>query len=75
VSRRSDEQDHPMLQILLLTENEITAVLGMDRKITEQVGLDIVANTKEIRDLSRETSIDAVAQTIKRQFAVCATRP
>jgi uncharacterized membrane protein len=65
MSRRADERDHLMLQILLLTEKEITAVLGMDRKIAEQVGLDTVANTKEIKELSQETSIDVVAQTIK----------
>ena len=33
LGRRSDERDHLMLQILLLTEREVTAVLGMDRKI------------------------------------------
>jgi len=65
MSRRAEERDHLMLQILLLTEKEITAVLGMDRKIAEQVGLEYVANTKEIRELSQQTSIDDVAQTIK----------
>jgi uncharacterized membrane protein len=65
MSRRAEERDHLMLQILLLTEKEITAVLGMDRKIAEQVGLEHVANTNEIRELSQHTSIDDVAQTIK----------
>jgi len=65
VSRRSDERDHLMLQILLLTEREITAVLGMDRQIADQVGLKRVANEKEVEQLSKKTSIDAVAQTIK----------
>jgi uncharacterized membrane protein len=65
MSRRADERDHLMLQILLLTEKEITAVLGMDRKIAEQVGLDRVANSKEIKELSQDTSIDDVAKTIK----------
>jgi uncharacterized membrane protein len=65
MSRRAEERDHLMLQILLLTEKEITAVLGVDRKIAEQVGLENVANTKEIRELSQQTSIDDVAQTIK----------
>ena len=35
LGRRSDERDHLMLQILLLTEKEVTAVLSMDRKIAE----------------------------------------
>ena len=65
MSRRSDERDHLMLQILLLTEREITAVLGVDRQIAQKMGLHGVASDQEITQLSRETSIDAVAQTIK----------
>ena len=65
MSRRSDERDHLMLQVLLLTEREITAVLGMDRQIAGQVGLAKVANEKEVEQLSKKTSIEDVAQTIK----------
>ncbi|HEV2711394.1 MAG TPA: DUF1003 domain-containing protein [Edaphobacter sp.] len=65
MSRRAEERDHLMLQILLLTEKEITAVLGMDRQIAGRVGLPQVANDSEIEQLSQNTSIDDVAQTIK----------
>ena len=65
MSRRADERDHLMLQVLLLTEKEITAVLKMDRKIAERVGLDRVANTTEAKELSQHTSIEDVAQTIR----------
>ena len=65
MARRSDERDHLMLQILLLTEKEITAVLGMDRQIAKQVGLEKIANNPELRELSQQTSIDDMAQTIK----------
>jgi uncharacterized membrane protein len=68
MSRRAEERDHLMLQILLLTEKEITAVLGVERKIGEQVGLEQVVNTKEMHDLSEQTSIDDVAQTIKESL-------
>jgi hypothetical protein len=54
-----------MLQILLLTEKEITAVLSMDRQIAKKVGLEKVANSTEIRELSQHTSIDDVAQNIR----------
>jgi uncharacterized membrane protein len=40
MGRRSDERGHLMLQILLLMEKEVTAVLNMDRKIAEEIGLD-----------------------------------
>jgi uncharacterized membrane protein len=65
MSRRAEERDHLMLQVLLLTEKEITAVLAMDRKIAGQVGLQRVANDKELEQLSQHTSIDDVAQTLK----------
>jgi uncharacterized membrane protein len=65
IGRRSDERDHLMLQILLLTEKELTALLGMDRQIANEMGLSKAANTQDLKDLSEHTSIDEVAQTIK----------
>ena len=61
MGRRSDERDHLMLQILLLTEKEITAVLRVDRQIATQVGLEKTADNPELRELSRHTSIEDVA--------------
>src|ERR1700722_19671210 len=68
LARRADERDHLMLQILLLTEKEITAVLSIDRQIAGTVGLKEVVNDDEIHQLSQHTSIDDVAQTIKENL-------
>jgi uncharacterized membrane protein len=68
MSRRSDERDHLILQVLLLTEKEITAVLGMDRQIAGKVGLQKVAQDKDIERLSQDTSIEGMAQTIKESL-------
>jgi uncharacterized membrane protein len=68
LGRRSDERDHMMLQILLLTEKELTALLGMDRQIASEMGLSKAANNREVRDLSQETSIDDLQQTIKENL-------
>jgi uncharacterized membrane protein len=68
LGRRSDERDHMMLQILLLTEKELTALLGMDRQIASEMGLSKAANSSEVRDLSQETSIDELQQTIKENL-------
>jgi uncharacterized membrane protein len=65
MSRRAEERDHLMLQVLLLTEREITAVLGMDRQMAQSMGLHNVAADKEVTQLSQQTSIDEVAQIIK----------
>jgi hypothetical protein len=68
MNRRADERNHLMLQILLLTEKEITAALGIDRQIAKQLGLENVANGAEIKELSQRTSIDDMAQTIKENL-------
>jgi uncharacterized membrane protein len=68
MSRRSDERDQLMLQILLLTEREITAVLGMERQIAERMGLHKIADDQEITQLSQATSIDEVANNIKESL-------
>ena len=68
MGRRADERDHLMLQILLLAEKEITAVLSMDRQIAGSMGLQKVTRDKEIEQLSQHTSIDEVAQTIKESL-------
>lgn len=65
ISRRSEEREHLMLQILLLSEREITAVLGVDRQVAKTMGLHNVAADHEISQLSQHTSIDEVAQIIK----------
>ncbi len=68
LGRRADERDHLILQILLLTEKEVTASLGMEREMARKLGLASVANNAEIRELSQHTSIDEVADNLKEQL-------
>jgi uncharacterized membrane protein len=68
MSRRSEERDQLMLQVLLLSEREITAVLGMERQIAERMGLHKIAQDQEISQLSQQTSIDEVAQIIQESL-------
>ena len=69
LARRADERDHLMLQILLLTEKEITAVVRMNREMAAKMGLSGIARDPEIKELGVETSIDEVAQTIQENFS------
>lgn len=68
MSRRADERDHLILQILLLTEKELTAVVGMDRQIAEKVGLQHVTKDEEIEQMAQHTSIDDMAQAIQESL-------
>lgn len=68
LARRADEREHLVLQILLLTEKEVTAVISMNQQIAGSVGLSDVVNSEEIEQLSRDTPIDEVAQDIQRSL-------
>jgi uncharacterized membrane protein len=68
LSRRSDERDHLILQVLLLAEKEVTAVLQIERQIAARVGLPEVAQDVEITQLSQNTSIDDVATSLKESL-------
>ena len=69
LARRADEREHLMLQILLLTEKEVTAVISMNQQIATKLGLSDLKNSREIEALGRNTSIDAVAQDIQRSLS------
>jgi uncharacterized membrane protein len=68
LSRRSDEREHLMLQVLILAEKEVTAVLNLQRQIAVKAGLPAVIGDAEIAQLSKNTSIDEVAQTIRESI-------
>ena len=69
LARRADEREHLMLQILLLTEKEVTAVISMNQQIAVRWGCRRLKNSKEIEQLGRNTSIDQVAQDIQRSLS------
>ena len=67
LARRSDERDHLMLQILLLTEREVSAIVKMNQQVAERIGLGAISTDEEIKEMARPTSIDNVAQTIQKK--------
>jgi uncharacterized membrane protein len=70
LSRRSDERDHLILQVLMLAEKEVTAVLNVQRQLALKADLPELPNNVEIAQLSQQTSIDEVAQSIKESLQV-----
>jgi uncharacterized membrane protein len=69
LGRRSDEREHLMLQILMLTEKEVTAVIGMNRQIAVKLGLRDVGADRDIQQLGEDTSIDEVAESIQQNLS------
>jgi uncharacterized membrane protein len=63
--RRGERRDHLNLQVDLLAEKEVTKLLQMVRAICGQMGLKNVTEDKEIRELSQNTSIESLSQTLE----------
>jgi uncharacterized membrane protein len=70
LGRRAGEREHLMLQMLILTEKEITAVVGMNRRIAVKLGLGDVGVDQDIEQLAKDTSIDEVAKSIQENLSV-----
>jgi uncharacterized membrane protein len=68
ISRRAEEREHLMLQVLLLTEKEITAMLDLNRQIAGRIGLEQAANRPLVKELSQNTPIEDLAQTIRENL-------
>jgi len=63
--RRGERRDHLNLQVDLLAEKEITTVLRMVRAICGHMGLESITADKDIRELSQDTSIESLSQTLE----------
>ena len=66
--RRGERRDHLNLQIDLLSEKEITKLLQMVRAICGRMGLENIMADKEIRELSQNTSIESLSQTLEERL-------
>lgn len=69
IARRSDERNHLELQLMLLMEKELTANLTISREIANRFGLRNVADDREIDQLSEETSVDKIAESIRERLS------
>jgi uncharacterized membrane protein len=69
IARRSEERSHLELQLMLLTEKELTANLSISREIAKRLGLTGVADDREIHQLSKEISVDQMAESIRESLS------
>jgi uncharacterized membrane protein len=63
--RRGERRDHLNLQVDLLAEKEVTKLLQMVRAICGHMGLKNIMEDTEIRELSQNTSIESLSQTLE----------
>ena len=69
-TRAAERRSHLNLQISLLAESEMTKVITTLRKISVKLGLpDEAEQDPELRELSRDTHVEHVAQALENQMA------
>jgi uncharacterized Fe-S center protein len=56
-------------KFVMLTEKEVTALIGMNRQIAVKLGLGDVGTNRSIEQLGEDTSIDEVAESIQQNLA------
>src|ERR1700730_14172966 len=66
--RRGERRDRLNLQVDLLAEKEIKKVLQMVRGICWHMGLKNIMADREIRELSQNTSIESLSQTLEERL-------
>ena len=69
LARRADERDHLMLQMLLLTEKEVSAIVRMNQHMAVHLGLRDISKDEKILEMGQPTPIDQVAQTIQEKLS------
>ncbi len=65
MSKRAERRDHLNLQVDLISEKEITKLLQMVRAICERMGLNQVADDKELKEFSQATSVETLTQRLE----------
>ena len=64
----ADRRDHLNLQIDLLAEQELTAILNVVVTIAERAGIDVTAEVPEIDRLRARTDVNKLATTVERHL-------
>ena len=68
LAKRADERDHLMLQVLLLTEREVSAIVKMNQEIANRLGLRALSEDEDIQEMAKPTPIETVAETIQQNL-------
>lgn len=68
MSKRADQRNQLNLQVDMLSEREATRMLQMLARVCRHLGLEDEVEQPEVRQLSQETSIDLLAQELKKRI-------
>jgi len=65
MTRQADRRSHLDLQVGMLAEQELTAVLQLQHKICKQLGIDVESATPELKGFSSTTDVSKLASELE----------
>lgn len=68
MSLKADRRSHLDLQINLLAEKEVTKIIQLLRRISEQLGVEDEVADPETRELSKDTEVEEVARDLRKEL-------
>jgi len=64
--RLSDLRAHLDLQVNILAEQELTAILGLLNQICKRIGVDVGSTEPEVEVLAKETNLETIATVLEK---------
>jgi uncharacterized membrane protein len=74
MTRQADQRAHLDLQINLLAEQELTAILKMQCLLAERAGIDVTGIDPRIEQLRSQTNVSELAATLNTELAGAGTQ-
>jgi uncharacterized membrane protein len=68
MTKQADKRAHLDLQVNLLAEQELTAMMGMLRALCERAGVAVTSEEVPVEDLLRTTDIHQIAQAVDEEL-------
>ena len=68
MARQSDKRAHLDLQVNILTEQEMTMMLRMQRRLCEHLGVEVDTVKEEAKHLLEETDVHKVVSTLEEKL-------
>ena len=75
MQRQADKRAHLDLQVNLLAEQELTAILGMLTNLSQRLGVDVPEPGGALRELLEQTDITRLSAALDRELPDAATSP
>jgi uncharacterized membrane protein len=69
ITRQADRRAHLDLQIELLAEQELTAILQMLRRLCEHAGIELPVRDPAITELLKQTDIHQLAHELEKELS------